>query len=124
MPLYAYRCTCGREFGFRAPISQSNLPRPCPTCGDGAQRVVGSVSFLQKGDAWVGKNLKIKQQMNVKNQRLDAKSKERKQDAPGMRLSPNVGGERVASWAEAQRLAKSRGKDPSSYDSLVRQERG
>ena len=46
-----------------------------------------------------------------------------KRDGPGITLAPNVSGERVESWADAQKLAASKGKDTSSYESLVRKER-
>jgi hypothetical protein len=61
--------------------------------------------------------------MAEKNRRLEAKQEERRRDAPGVKLAPNVGGERVDSWADAQKLAKSQGKDAGSYDKLVATEK-
>jgi hypothetical protein len=81
------------------------------------------VGFVLRGDGWTGKNLKIKGQMARRRAKLAGKEREIKNDGPGVRLAPNVGGERVDSWAEAKRLAKSKGKDTSSYDGMVRKER-
>lgn len=123
MPLYSYKCLCGEEFKIRIPIYQHKDLQSCPKCSQMSSRIVGGISFLQRGDGWIGKNIKIKKQMAKKNEKLNGKSIEMKQDAPNMRLAPNVEGERVDSWADAQRLAKSKGKNTSTYDSLVRKER-
>ena len=45
-----------------------------------------------------------------------------KRDAPGMRLAPNVDGERTGTWTEAKKLAESKGKDASSYDPMIKRE--
>jgi len=96
----------------------------CPTCGVQAQRVIASVrGFNLAGDNWPSKAGRIKDQMRKKNQRLSAKSNEKRVDQPGMTLAPNVEGERVGSWGEAQKLAASKGKDTSSYEPMVQKER-
>ena len=61
--------------------------------------------------------------MASKNRHLDAKQDEMKRDAPAVTLVPNVAGERVGSWAEAQSLASSKGKDASTYTDVVRKEK-
>jgi len=60
--------------------------------------------------------------MAEKNRKLKAKEEQMKRDAPGMRLAPNVEGERVDTWSEAKRLAESKGKDGSSYDPMIKKE--
>jgi len=122
MPTYSYKCSCGETFGVNVERSACTAPQPC-TCGLLARRVVGQVAFLQKGDNWIGKNMKIKGQMAEKNRRLSEKGRAKLKEAPGVTLVPNVGGERVDSWDEAKRLAASKGHDTSAYDSKIQQEK-
>ena len=104
-------------------MDECSNPQPCPECGAMARRVIGQVNFILKGDDWVGKNLKIKGQMAAKNRRLDKKQDEMKRDAPGMTLAPNVNGERVDSWSDAQKLAASKGKNTESYSPMIQAEK-
>lgn len=124
MPTYTYHCdACDTPFERVLRMSQSKDPQECPECGEGpARKTITSVSFILKGDGWTGKNNRIAGQMRKKNQALDAKQEERKRDA-GVRLAPNVGGERVDSWSEASKLAASKGKDTSAYDQRARAEK-
>ena len=57
--------------------------------------------------------------MREKNKKLDARTAEMKRDAPNVSLAPNVEGQRVDSWSEAQRLAKSKGKNTEYYETLI-----
>ena len=125
MPIYEYQCeSCEHQFQKMLPISQCSDPQNCGECGSGKTRkLISSVNFNLVGDGWSGKNARIKKQMAEKNRRLDAKQAEMKRDAPGMTLAPNVNGERVDSWAEASRLARSKGKDTTGYDKLAREEK-
>lgn len=125
MPTYAFKCmSCENEFDRILPLAEHDAPQACPECEVGpAKRVLSStVGFVLKGDGWSGKNIKIRNQMSRRREGLASKEHERKMDGPGMRLAPNVGGERVDSWSEAQRMAKSQGKDTTSYDGVVRKE--
>jgi hypothetical protein len=79
-------------------------------------------NVIFKGDGWVSKNLRVAGQMADKNKRLDQKQNERKREAPGVKLAPNVDGERVGSWSEAKKLAESQGKDGSTYNAKIREE--
>lgn len=121
MPIYAYECPDGHAFDRHLPLAEFETPQTCE-CGEPGNRVISPVGFVLKGDGWPGKNLKIRGQMTAKNNRLSKKSRERSRDAPGMRLAPNVDGERVDSWEDAQKLAASKGKDTTSYGSRVREE--
>jgi putative FmdB family regulatory protein len=124
MPTYEYRCeSCETDFTKTLPMSRHGEPQECPECGTSpAKKLVTGCGFILKGDGWAGKNNRIAGQMRRKNQHLDAKQEERKRDA-GIRLAPNVGGERVESWSEAARLASDRGKDTSGYERLARAEK-
>lgn len=121
MPIYEYQCeSCEHQFQKLLPVSQCSDPQSCAVCGEGSRKLISSVNFNLVGDGWAGKNDRVKRQMAAKNKRLDAKQAEMKRDAPGMTLAPNVNGERVDSWSEASRLAKSKGKDTKGYDKLAR----
>ena len=122
MPNYGYRCSgCDSEFDRRLPLDRFDEPQICE-CGVTASRQFSVPSFILKGDGWVGKNLRIAGQMASKNRRLDKKQDERKRDSPGLTLAPNVDGERVDSWSDAQKLAASKGKNVNSYAPKVREE--
>jgi putative FmdB family regulatory protein len=126
MPTYTYKCPeCDSQFERVLQLAEHDAPQGCPDCGQGpAKRIIaGSVGFVLRGDGWAGKNNKVKGQMSRRRQRLAGKEHEQKMDGPGMRLAPNVNGERVDSWSDAKKLAKSKGKDTSSYDANVRKER-
>ena len=126
MPTYEYRCeSCSHEFERLLRMSQSDEPQTCPECGvtPAKRRISLGTGFILSGDGWAGKNIRVAGQMAEKNRRLDAKQNEMKRDAPSVSLAPNVDGERVGSWAEAQKLAASKGKDASTYESVVRKEK-
>lgn len=123
MPFYAYQCPdCDEQFDRMLPMSRFDEPQECPACGTVARKVISAPEVIFKGDDWASKNGRVARQMAEKNRKLDARQEARKRDAPVTTLAPNVDGERVGSWAEAQSLAKSKGKDASSYDSKVRTE--
>lgn len=125
MPTYAYNCeACGLDFDKILSISRYDEPQACPDCGvSPAKKQVVVPNFILKGDGWDGKNHSIARQMKKKNERLAGKEREFKNDAPGVRLAPNVNGERVDSWSEAAKLAKSKGKDTSGYEARARSEK-
>jgi putative FmdB family regulatory protein len=122
MPTYTYECeTCGEGFERILPMSDSDVPQTCD-CGGKGKRTISMPNVIFKGDGWVSKNLRVAGQMAEKNRRLDQKQAERKREAPGVRLAPNVEGERVGSWSEAKKLAESKGKDGSTYEPMIRKE--
>ena len=126
MPIYEYKCIesgCSKTFEKQLPVSEFDSAQACPTCGGASEKRVANVGFVLRGDAWPGKNIRIKDQMATKNKRLTAKQNERKKDAPMVTLAPNVDGERVSSWSEAKKLAGSKGKVTSTYDALIRKEK-
>jgi putative FmdB family regulatory protein len=125
MPTYEYSCvSCSFEFEKILRMSQYAEPQECPECGAGPakKRVSLGAGFILSGDDWTGKNMTIARQMADKNKKLSVKENEFKREGPGMRLAPNVGGERVESWKDASKLAASKGKDTSGYDALARKE--
>lgn len=126
MPTYEYRCPkCEIVVERTLKITQFGTLQTCEDCSTVLEhQVPDGVGMVLKGDGWVGKNLRVRGQMSQKNQRLAQKSTERFREAPGMKLVPNVDGERVESWAEAKAFAASKGKNASSYDALVNSEKG
>lgn len=123
MPTYTYVCTsCETPFERFMSMSRSDEPQACEACGAPGKKTISMPNFILKGDGWPGKNFKIKGQMEAKNRVLDQKQEERKRN-PAVRLAPNVDGERVDSWSDAQKLAASKGKNTESYDAKVREEK-
>jgi putative FmdB family regulatory protein len=125
MPIYSFSCeTCGEEVDRMLPLSEYNTPQFCG-CAEEAllKRVIAPVGFILKGDSWPGKNMKINAQMKEKNRRLTARQNQMKRDAPAVTLAPNVDGERCDSWSDAKKLAASKGKDTTSYESRIRKEK-
>lgn len=127
MPNYSYKClsdTCGEQFDKMLPVSQYDVPQSCPNCNNAeTEKQINAVGFVLRGDSWPGKNIRINNQMAHKNRRLDSKQNEKKRDAPPVTLAPNVNGERCESWSDAKKLARSKGKETTSYDSLIRKEK-
>ncbi len=125
MPMYLYRCSeCGHEYQLNVRIADYQKEQPCPECEIPNKKVFQPTrNFILKGDGWAGKNNRIKNQMRKKNERLDARTAEMKRDAPNVALAPNVNGERVDSWSEAQKLAKSQGKNTESYEPMIAKEK-
>lgn len=124
MPTYEYHCeSCEADFTKTLPMSRHSEPQECPECGASpAKKLITGCGFILKGDDWAGKNNRVAGQMRRKNERLDVKQEERKRSA-GIRLAPNVGGERVDSWSDAAKLARDRGKDASGYEKLAATEK-
>jgi len=125
MPFYEFDCLdCQHLFTKRLSVDDRNSDQECPFCGEeNTKRIINAVGFVLKGDGWPGKNIRIQGQMAEKNRRLSEKEKEQKYDAPKYELAPNVGGERTETWEDAQKLAKDKGKDTTSYDQQIRKER-
>lgn len=122
MPTYAYKCPeCGEQFDLILRISQCDDIQECPKCKHSpASKAITVPNFILTGDSWPGKMAKIKNQMQKKNERMGKVMEERKRDAPGLTLAPNVNGERVDSWGEAKHLAASKGLDTKGYESYER----
>jgi len=123
MPIYDYECPkCETSFERVLPIARYDEPQTCD-CGTVATKVISAVGFVLKGDDWPGKNLRIKGQMARKNERIVSRQNDMKREAPAVTLAPNVNGERVESWSDAQKLASSKGLNSDSYNAKVREEK-
>lgn len=123
MPTYEYHCdACDEGFERVLRMSQSDEPQPCPACAGVTRKRVSLPHVIFAGDDWATKNGRVAAQMTKKNARLTDKQGVRKREAPGISLVPNVDGERVSSWGDAQKLASSKGKDASTYEKKVRSE--
>lgn len=53
MPMYDYRCTTCGDFRELRPMAESRTPRPCPHCGEVAERAL-SAPFLAGVDPLEG----------------------------------------------------------------------
>lgn len=116
MPFYEYKCpACEEAFERMLSMSRYDEPQACPSCGEVAKKVISVVGVIFKGDDWASKNNRIAGQMRDKNKKLSTNQNSRKREAPVATLAPNVDGERVGSWSEAQSLAASKGKDATTY---------
>lgn len=115
MPVYDFVCECGNSFEMNVALKDFDNPVACTACGKEASRAVTTVGVNYVGDGWLSKNLKVKKQMAEKGKRVEKKQAE----LPKMSLAPNVEGEQVDTWKEAQKLAKSKGKDTTSYEPLI-----
>lgn len=123
MPDYDFRCPkCDDVFEVSRRMSQSGDPQACAVCGTSCERVFAVPGMVFAGDGWESKNGRIAAQMAMKNRRLDHAQQAWKHDAPGVRLAPNVDGEQTDTWADAKKLAASKGKNASSYDAMARKE--
>lgn len=122
MPAYDFRCpTCDLVFECRLPMSQSGVSQPCPGCGDPeTTRLIGLPGMVFAGDGWATKDLRVDGQMTRKNAALEIRQRERY--GKGLQVAPNVDGERTNTWAEAKKLAASKGYSPASYDGMIRKE--
>ncbi len=125
MPTYVYRClSCEEEFEMILSIAKSDSLQACEVCGSDSKKIITPTNFILKGDDWAGKASRISTQMREKSQRLASKQEERRRDGgAGVKLVPNVDGERVDSWSDARKLAESKGKATSTYDAMIRAEK-
>ena len=115
MPTYLYECQdCDLSFEAITGIATRNDPQECPGCGQSnSQKLISAPNLNFPGDDWASKNGRVAGQMREKNKRLAKREHDFKRDGLVPSLTPNVGGEQVASWSEAAKLAKSKGKKTS-----------
>jgi len=127
MPEYAFKCsteTCGMAFFENLAIANRNADVPCPTCKGGSiKQVTTGVGTVLRGDVWPGKNIRVKNQMKERRERIGQREHVLAMDGPQFELAPNVEGQRVDNWEEASKLAASKGKDTSGYEQKARKAR-
>lgn len=121
---YEFICNgCNVCFEKNLRIAERNSPQTCPSCASGdTRRAVSVPMFILNGDDFPSKNERVKKQKAENNKKLQKKQDEKLRDAPYVKLVPNVEGEQVESWSDAQKIAREQGKDASTYDSKVIQE--
>lgn len=123
MASYDFHCkNCDQNFEVRRSMSDASLPAFCPECSLEALRVFTVPGMVFSGDGWASKNERIRGQMSKRREQVGQRQAERYRDAPGVKLVPNVEGERTDTWTEAKSLAASKGKNTASYDSQVAKE--
>jgi putative FmdB family regulatory protein len=124
MPIYTHECQeCTNHFDVFCKMDERNDSHECEFCGAKNSKIVlQAPGFILKGDDWPGKNHKISGQMRKRREKLKKKADAKHREAPVATLVPNVGGERVDSWDDAQKLARDKGKNADSYAPMVRKE--
>lgn len=127
MPTYEFECQkpeCKHGFEVILRITEYDTPQDCPKCGTPeAKRLISGGSFNLVGDDWPGKAIRINNQMKKKHELMAPRVEEKKREEPLVTLVPNVEGEVTDSWEDAQKMAKSKGKDAESFEPLVQKER-
>lgn len=125
MPLYSHECQeCEHRFDVWCKMDERNEPAECPECkAVDSKPVITQINFITPGDGWASKNNRIQSQMRKKNERLREKGRERSREQPVATLAPNVDGVRTESWSDAQKLARDKGKDTSTYAPMVAKEK-
>lgn len=85
----------------------------CQACGSVLERVFTPISFKLVGDnGWPSKAFRQKEYWRKVNENLDSRKEERLREHPSLKLVPNVNGEQVENWKEAQAIVKEKGSDP------------
>lgn len=123
MPTYEYRCNSCGKIQEEVHSIKSDPEISCDGCGEKPmERLISlNVSGFITGDT-EAKLWKEKRHRHKKNADLSVRQIER-YGTGGPRLTPNVDGQEVGSWSEAKKLAKDKGKNTSSYDSYIRNEK-
>lgn len=123
MPTYSYNCdVCEIDFDAVNRITESDKKEKCPKCGklECPRIFTPNGNFILKGSGWPSKAMSINKQMTTANNENKYKQQQYKSMVPT--LVPNVDGERVDTWKDAQKLAKEKGHDTSSYEPAVQKE--
>lgn len=124
MPVYEFKCsTCDLIFEVICTREERKQAQPCPECEGETERIMSAVGIVLKGDGWPSKAFRVNGQMAEKRGRLAQKERDLKGDGFVPKLAPNVGGERTETWEDAKRLAGEKGKDTSTYDKHIQEER-
>lgn len=106
MPVYTYRCDCGKTQDIMRKVSDTSEVI-CSECSSIMHRYAtgGSGSFVR--GTTVGKYYKEDRLRKKKNAELDVKQFERY--GGQNKLVPNVNGEEVGTWKEASQIAANAG---------------
>lgn len=124
MPVYEFRCdSCGHKFDVVLKLVDNKSQQFCVRCGGKTQKIVSRVNFNLSGDNWPSKALRIKEQGLKRREAVSKKMEEKVRYEPMPSLVPNVDGQIAGSWEDASKLAKSRGKDHSTYQGLIESEK-
>ena len=115
MPRYAVYCSNCEE---TTEVIHSIKEKPellCKVCANQLQKLISKPDIHLKGDNWTGKLLKEK---DLRLRRSHSLGKKQHLEHKSDKILPNVDGEVVSSWSEAKKLAKDKGYNTSSYDSM------
>lgn len=82
MPRYEYECQgCGERFTVVQKISELDQQEvPCPSCSDtDTIRIVhGGTGFVLKGDGWVGRDIRERNNRAKNSEKMDKKMRDHK----------------------------------------------
>lgn len=125
MPSYDYKCPiCGNIEEIVHSIKESPVII-CDKCSGGKEKpmerlISGSPNFIIKGGTpashWKEKRLRNKNNKDLELRQID-------RYGTGPKLQPNVEGQMVESWSDAAKLAKDKGKNAESYNTLIEKEK-
>jgi putative FmdB family regulatory protein len=119
MPVYEYKCErCQAQ--QEAVHGVGETPAVACACGQVMQRqTVNALRVNYKGWDWVTKN----QREDEYRQRRSARMQKKMLERPTDKLVPNVNGEILDNWTDAQKYAQEKGYASASYETQVRKER-
>jgi putative FmdB family regulatory protein len=117
MPTYSFKCpACSHPFDRTLSMSARDTAQACPLCQTIATKIIPEeIGTVLRGDAWVGKNVRLREQMARRRASVGMREEAFLREGPQCKLVPNVDGEEVDSWKEATKLAASVGKDTTLY---------
>lgn len=113
MPLYKYRCACGKEYSKIHAMSDSPEYQ-CKVCGGVLRKIVvgGSGAYIKA--ITIGKYQK--EERVRKKRRAEMSVRQYERYGGKNKLIPNIEGKELGSWKEAEEIAKQKGlKDTSKF---------
>lgn len=123
MPVYDLKCEdCENVLNdYFLSFEDSFENVKCPKCqGKVKNMSFGGIGTVFKGASWATKNQKFKDHKKALNKKLEKKQHE---EHSKIRLVPNIAGEEVDSFADAAKIAKEAGYDPSGYEKYAQEEK-
>lgn len=127
MPTYEYECTkCGTILEKIHKMSE-NPKVPCSNCTDKKRYMRRNIvrnaggfllkesslsSLIDNNPSYPSKAFREETQRQKRSEKMHQRMVD---NSPRQELVPNVGGEVCSSWVESAKLAKDKGKDPTSH---------
>jgi putative FmdB family regulatory protein len=123
MPSYDYKCQKCEKVEEKTHSIKEDPVFNCSGCGTQMEKIfspnIGGFTFGKMGTLVIHQREKdLRKQRSV---RMAEKQKNSKRFVS--KVLPNVGGVETTNWADAQKLAKEKGKDTNSYTPFVEKEK-